>query len=381
MGYICVTEKCKGCGLCQNICPTNCISLDYDKEGFIVPIKDMDKCIRCNLCNKTCIVNRNDILPSDNSIFYCAQSLDIEDVENCTSGGIFGELARTIIEKFNGIVYGAIFDNNFCVKHDRSESVKDILPMHYSKYVQSNTADIYKKVKEDLCVNRNVLFTGTPCQIVALKNYLGEDYKNLICMDVLCFGVMSTSVLHDYIRYVIPKEENIENLEVCFRSKKISKTAPSFVLSKDSNIIYNEPFYGNQKGIGRGFGGAFINRVSCTECEFKQIGRFSDITVGDYVPQNLENDFSHSLVLINSRKGDELFKCLSLNKRLLSENEKIFVADRVNKKNHINKLRGTFFELYLEQGITEKSLALWKCKTISNIDKVLMKINRIFKWK
>ena len=42
--------RCCGCEACKNICPTNCISMIEDKEGFLYPNVDLDSCINCNKC-------------------------------------------------------------------------------------------------------------------------------------------------------------------------------------------------------------------------------------------------------------------------------------------------------------------------------------------
>ena len=39
-----------------------------------------------------------------------------------------------------------------------------------------------------------MLFTGTGCQVNGLKKFLGKDYDNLICMDVICHGAPSPAL-------------------------------------------------------------------------------------------------------------------------------------------------------------------------------------------
>lgn len=363
--YICSPEMCKGCGLCQNICPIGCITLEYNVEGFLNPVRNMELCTRCGLCSDWCITQRNSLQSSCDSAVYCTQSCDEENLSNCTSGGFFGELARIIIEKKAGVVYGAVYDDTYHVKHARAETILETLPMHYSKYVQSDTSQVYKEVKKDLKDRRIVLFTGTPCQIVALKCFLNREYENLLCMDVLCHGVMSTTVLRDYIRYILPSEEGLEHIEVCFRSKKIPHSKSSFVLSKDGQILHHEPFHDSKEGIGRAFGGMIVNRVSCTNCEFRVLGRYSDITAGDYVEENVYNDFTHSLILVNTEKGQEFFDQLPIKKQLLTGGEREFSLKRVQRKVIQNKQRNHFFKLYTQKGINETITALWRRRSPS----------------
>ncbi len=49
---------CKGCGLCEEVCPMNIIGFESGKinsSGYIVAsITDMDKCIGCASCAIVC---------------------------------------------------------------------------------------------------------------------------------------------------------------------------------------------------------------------------------------------------------------------------------------------------------------------------------------
>ena len=48
------SQVCTGCSACYSICPVNAISMENDQENFRSPVIQMDKCIRCGLCVKTC---------------------------------------------------------------------------------------------------------------------------------------------------------------------------------------------------------------------------------------------------------------------------------------------------------------------------------------
>ena len=45
---------CCGCTACYAICPKNAISMQPDEEGFVYPVVDVEKCIRCYMCLKVC---------------------------------------------------------------------------------------------------------------------------------------------------------------------------------------------------------------------------------------------------------------------------------------------------------------------------------------
>lgn len=71
-----------------------------------------------------------------------------------------------------------------------------------SKYLQSNTAGIYKQTTKDLREGREVLFVGTPCQCQALHNMLPDRLREkLLLVDFICHGVPSQSLFDKSIRH------------------------------------------------------------------------------------------------------------------------------------------------------------------------------------
>ena len=47
-------ENCCGCTACFAICPVQAISMLPDEEGFLYPVVDAEKCIRCYKCMSVC---------------------------------------------------------------------------------------------------------------------------------------------------------------------------------------------------------------------------------------------------------------------------------------------------------------------------------------
>ena len=84
--------------------------------------------------------------------------------------------------------------------------------MQGSKYVQSSLGNIFKDVQKKLKNDIFVLFSGTPCQVDALKSYLRKDYPNLLTVDIICHGVPSPKVWRMYL-----EEMNIIGLLVQIR--------------------------------------------------------------------------------------------------------------------------------------------------------------------
>ena len=98
------------------------------------------------------------------------------------------------------------------------ETKKELYHLQGSKYVQSSLGNIFKDVQKKLKNDIFVLFSGTPCQVDALKSYLRKDYPNLLTVDIICHGVPSEQFFNDYIHYT-QKKIGGEISEFKFRDK------------------------------------------------------------------------------------------------------------------------------------------------------------------
>lgn len=304
-------KDCCGCYACYNICPKECITMESDNEGFWYPKIDKDKCINCNLCEKVCpIINKpNNSLYQEKSyaVFNKNEKIRLES----SSGGIFSLLAEYVINN-HGSVYGAVFDEDFNVKHIKIISLQDIELLRGSKYVQSKMEDVFKFIKNDLKNNKLVLFTGTPCQIVGLQSFLQKKYDNLILMDIVCHGVPSPLVWQKYINEL--KEYYKQDIQqICFRDKSTGWKTYSikFLFNKD---MYKD--FGFKNIYMKGFLNDIYLRPSCYNCNFKGIKRISDITIADFwgienILPEIDDDKGTSLIVIHSEKGKQLFDRLS----------------------------------------------------------------------
>ena len=47
-------ETCCGCSACFAICPIQAIKMIFDKEGFMYPSVDQEKCVCCYKCMSVC---------------------------------------------------------------------------------------------------------------------------------------------------------------------------------------------------------------------------------------------------------------------------------------------------------------------------------------
>ena len=241
-----------------------------------------------------------------------------------SSGAVFSSLAEYVLNK-NGIVYGVTMSEDcysaeFIAVTDRSGLTK----LRGSKYLQAKVGDTFKKVKVELQAGKLVLFTGTGCQVNGLKNFLGKDYDNLICMDVICHGAPSPALWREYAQYQ-EKKFGGKLKGINFRCKDESWTdfgmkevldnipedsVKKFYISKDKDP-YMQMFLRD-----------YCLRPSCYECAAKK-EKMSDLTVADFwgikeAAPEMNDGLGTSLVLIRTKKGQEIFDYIS-NKMNLKE--------------------------------------------------------------
>jgi len=192
-------KDCTGCYSCSNICPHNYITMEIDTEGFWYPRVDNTKCTKCGLCLKVCPIKNKITIRNIPIAYACINKNEAVRLES-SSGGIFTLIAEQVIDN-GGIVFGAGFNIDNGVEHNYVETKGELYRFRGSKYVQSKTGDTYKQIKDHIKQGKEVLFSGTPCQVAGLKLYIGQPYSKLFCIDIVCHGVPSPKVWEHYISY------------------------------------------------------------------------------------------------------------------------------------------------------------------------------------
>lgn len=304
------TKDCCGCEACANICPKNCITMQPDEQGFIRPIVDEAVCINCDLCRKACpILGEKSVGVAPKVIACKNRNSEVRGVSS--SGGVFSAIAEKIVT-CGGVIYGAVFNDKIEVEHRRIDSLDQIRLLRGSKYVQSRIGNCYASVKDDLRNGKDVLFTGTPCQIGGLRSYLGKNYEGLYCIEVVCHGVPSPAIFRHYLNSLETKAGSKVS-EFNFRDKMESWQQYSIRVKFENGTLMRQR--GAENPYQRGFIADLYTRPSCTACQFKGFASGADITLGDFWGSGIfgteyNDDRGISLVCINSNKGEELFSCI-----------------------------------------------------------------------
>lgn len=203
---------------------------------------------------------------------------------------------------------------------------------------------------------------GVPCQVAAVKSYVGESLnKKLYTVDLICHGSPSPEILKIFLKQHEIDINAIENIQF--------RTNTKFQLKA------NERYIGT-KGVMDWYSIAFLNSVcyteNCYKCQYAKLERISDITLGDSWGSELSEEEQRkgiSLLLAQTEKGIELIKDANL---------ELFDVDLKNAVKHNHQLhypsqipidRNVFFER-LKNGEKIDSI-VWRlypkqcaCKTI-----------------
>ena len=311
-------EKCTACGACVQKCPKNCIELKSDDNGFLYPSVNTTECIGCGLCDKVCPIGKH-ANETKTSMAYACVAVEDSMLIQATSGGVFGAIAIYVLDK-GGVVYGCAYTDHLQATHIRIDNAESLSALFGSKYVQSNTRDTYKECEEDLKSRKQVLYSGTPCQIAGLKKYLQKDYTNLLTVDLVCHGVSSQTYFDKYIEF-LEKEEGAVCTNYNFRSKKNAGWSVAGIASfkTDSGKTFDKKQYYFSNYYYYYYLACSIYRESCYSCEYANLNRVGDFTLGDFwgaeglnIPFNVEKGCS--LVLLNNKVAALLFEKLNLQK-------------------------------------------------------------------
>lgn len=278
-----------------------------NKDGFLIPKIDKKKCVNCGLCEKACprLSEIDRVKKEPLKCMYLYKKAD-NNLQKSTSSGIAFELSKKIIED-GGYVCGCIWDN-MVARHIITNDLNMLEKMQGTKYVQSDTQNIYKDVENHLKNDKKVLFIGMACQIAGLKRYLRKDYPNIYYVQIICHGVPSPKVFSKYKDY-IEEKYNKKLIDINFRYKgKGGWLTPNsmYYFEDGSKIQLTSDAY--FVGFGRGL----YDRNSCGNCQMKNNFDIADIIIGD--AWGIDSNFFRqsknrgaSSIIINSEKGKELF--------------------------------------------------------------------------
>ncbi len=244
---------------------------------------------------------------------YACYNLNKNVRLDSSSGAVFSAMAHYVFEK-HGVVYGvAMSEDCYSAEFIKVSDENGVKRLRGSKYLQAKVGNTFNKIKEDLKSGKTVLFTGTECQVNGLKNFLGKDYDNLICVDVICHGVPSPALWKKYVEY--QEANNTSKLtSINFRCKDDSWNdfGMKEVMQNINQGMEKKIYISKDKDpFMQMFLRDYCLRPSCYNCLAKKEKR-SDLTIGDFwgindVAPKMNDRIGTSLVIIRTDKGHIIF--------------------------------------------------------------------------
>ena len=359
-------KDCCGCGMCMTVCPKHAIQMHRDEMGFVYPEIMQDVCVNCGACQKICSFSKRKEQRIDKGTLdcYAACNINKEELSKSTSGGAFSAISHTFLEN-GGAVVGACMKldtGKVHVYHTVIEEQDELAELQGSKYVQSNLLECIDTMDKILRNGKNVLFSGTPCQVDAVKRRFGNYIETqLYTIDIICHGVPNQKFLCDFLNeYQIKDKKELK--KIVFRDKEYGWGLNGKLITVDDKII---KFTKNEFSYYKYFLDGETYRESCYACPYACMERVGDITIGDYWgvkkydPQLLvENggsfDFKQgiSCVIVNNVRGKELLKNFGANiqKAPIELQHVLQINKQLREPAKHTDLRNKIFSLYTRKG-------------------------------
>ena len=282
---------------------------------------------------------------------YGVRTKDSITLKNSTSGGVFTVISDLIIEE-GGMVCGAVYNSNYEVKHviSNSKNVRD--GMRGAKYVQSEIKDVIPDIIKYLESNYVVLFSGTPCQVAAIKRIVSMKKlgEKLVTIDIICHGVPSPGIFKEHIKLIEEKYGAIKSY--IFRDKQKGWRGQNVTIMTEKGVVSDE----DAKIFSSLYFNSLIIRPSCNNCHFASIKRVGDITIGDFWGVSQENisfddNLGISQVMINTEKGKRIFDKIRKQIEYFEVKSNCYIQPNMVKSTERNPIANTFWSKYKKGGI------------------------------
>lgn len=209
---------CMGCGVCQDICPKQCITIQHGRTNY--PVVDDGICIECGKCIKVCSglgVNINERAKllygnedtTDNAYLGCyvacykGYSTNYEIRYHSAAGGCLSQFLVWLLEK--KFIDGAVvtrFKKEAPMKPEPfiAHTKADILSGKSSKYCVVSLDGILTEIKQ---TPGRYVIVGLPCHIHAIRKCIDVD-KQVRDRIVGCFAIYcSVNKTMDSQRYLL----------------------------------------------------------------------------------------------------------------------------------------------------------------------------------
>lgn len=345
MTSICEDRMCAGCMACVDICPTGAVTVDPGID-FYRPAIDRGKCVDCGRCTQVC-QQRNPAESKEPVAWYQGWALDPAVRAASSSGGFATAISRSFVSSGGAVCACAFSGGRF--GFEIVEDLDGVNCFRGSKYVKSDPSGAYGQVRALLRAERKVLFIGLPCQVSAMRNFVGEKLQNnLYTIDLICHGTPSPQLLEAFLKECGSSLSAIR--DITFRRKSNLYDGGIGTMVDELGVIDRYLI-------------AFLNSLDYTEncyfCTYAGMERVSDLTLGDSWGSELQDEIGSgiSLALCQTEKGEALLHDSELKLLPVDVERAVFYNSQLRESPRRSKERDRFLRALAAGETFERSVA------------------------
>ncbi|PBC67171.1 Coenzyme F420 hydrogenase/dehydrogenase, beta subunit C-terminal domain [Fibrobacter sp. UWS1] len=315
--YTTQNALCTGCGICEDMCAKNAISINRS-NGVNIPIVDESTCVNCGRCLKVCpgiggnLENsrkqlfeidsvKHDKLIGPYTSIYSGYSRDDEIRLHSASGGVISQFLIYLLEQKiidGAVVTGFSKDDNITPVSYIARCKEDVLNAKSTKYCPVSLNKIGNEIANS---EGKYVIVGIPCHIQGFRKRSAIDKK----FKEHLFGLFSV---------YCSSNRNFNAQDFLFKKYGVMKTGISYFAYRDNGCLGNMVINTGEKNISVPFINyygrlrSFFKPHRCSLC-VDHYGMLADVSFGDLHIHPYSNDkVGISSWIVRNPVFEELFK-------------------------------------------------------------------------
>lgn len=314
-------KLCLGCGVCRDICPKGCITIEHGTINK--PVVKNNSCNDCGRCLKACAglgININEracVLFDDDSVnnnvylgryiaCYTGYSNNYDIRYHCAAGGCLSQFLIWLLAK--GVIDGAVVtrfrsDSPMTPQPFIARTKEEILSGKSSKYCVVSLDGVLTAIKKE--PGRYVV-VGLPCHVQAIRKCIDID-RELKERIIGCFSIYcSSNKTMDSQKYLLYRYGvNEINLGSFVYRDNGCLGSMYFRDDKGENIVKPINYLDYYRGMR-----SFFSLPRCGQCN-DFFGELADVSFGDFNTGKKDDDpiGINSLITRSRYWNDLLIEC------------------------------------------------------------------------